>query len=280
MASYKGKQFRTQVLFASAFVDVAATKELAMETVEICTVLLKLTDFHIRLLSKSPLLYEIVAAELAARHPEAKARMIFGLSTGTLDDDIARAIEPDAPSPTRRLESLRNLQDAGFRTFGMVCPILPQADPKAYAKQAIERIRLARCEHIWAESVNARTKRQTERRKENSFQDTLRALRRAVKEGHPDREIANRFKKIIGDKTAWGQYCRETFEAFASLTPPEKLRWMQYPTTDKDIKWWLGQRKLGALVLGPRASGYKTRQAAKLVALGVSAYCEWRSVPE
>ena len=153
VAIYRGKAFSQQVLFASAFVDVAATKELALETVEICTVLLQLTDFHIRLLSKSPLLYEIVAVELARRHPEAKARMIFGLSAGTLDDAIARAIEPDAPSPTQRLEALRKLQDAGFRTFGMVCLILSQADPRAYAEQVMERIRPARCEHIWAEPV-------------------------------------------------------------------------------------------------------------------------------
>lgn len=264
IAIYKGKAFKKQVLFASAFVDVAATKELALETVEICEVLLRLTDFQIRLLSKSPLLYEIVAVELAKQHPEAKARMIFGLSAGTLDDVVARAIEPDAPSPTQRLEALRELQDAGFRTFGMVCPILPQADPKAYAKQVMKRIRPARCEHIWAEPVNARSKRQTGKRKEDSFQDTLRALRRAVKEGHPDREIADRFEKVIGDKVAWGQYCRETFEAFAEVRSPKKLRWMQYPKTDKEIRWWLGQRKRGALVLGPQANNFKHRQAAKL----------------
>jgi DNA repair photolyase len=264
VAIYKGKAFKKQVLFASAFVDVAATKELALETVEICDVLLRLTDFQIRLLSKSPLLYDIVAVELAKRHPEAKARIIFGLSAGTLDDAIARAIEPDAPSPTQRLEALRNLQDAGFRTFGMVCPILPQADPDAYAKQVMKRIRPARCEHIWAEPVNARTKRQTGRQKEDSFQDTLRALRRAVKEGHPDREIADRFEKVISDKAAWGQYCRETFEAFAKVAPPEKLRWMQYPKTDKEIRWWLGQRKRGALVLGPQASNYKRRQSVEV----------------
>ena len=91
VAIYKGKKFKAQVMFASAFVDVAATKELALETVEICEVLLRLTAFQIRLLSKSPLLYEIVALELAKRHPEARARMIFGLSAGTLDDAIARA---------------------------------------------------------------------------------------------------------------------------------------------------------------------------------------------
>ena len=264
VAIYKGKKFKQQIMFASAFVDVAATKALALETMEICEILLRLTDFQIRLLSKSPLLYEIVALELAKRHPEAKARMIFGLSVGTLDNTLARAIEPDAPSPTQRLEALRSLQDAGFRTFGMACPILPQADPKTYAKQVMMKIRAKRCEHIWAEPVNARTKRKTARRQEDSFRDTLRALRRAVKEGHSDHEIADRFAKVINDKAAWGRYCRETFEAFATVAPPETLRWMQYPTTDKDIEWWLGQRNRGALVLGPHANNYKNRRAPKL----------------
>jgi DNA repair photolyase len=264
VAIYRGKKFKKQVLFASAFVDVAATKELALETVEICEVILRLTDFKIRLLSKSPLLYSIVALELAKRHPEARARMILGLSVGTLDDAIARAIEPDAPSPAQRLAALRDLQDAGFRTFGMACPILPQADPMTYAKQVVTKIRAQRCEHIWAEPVNARSKRKKGRRQEDSFRDTLRALRRAVKEGHPDRKIADRFENVINDKVAWGQYCREMFEAFAKVAPPRTLRWMQYPTTDKDIEWWLGQRKLGALVLGPHANNYKNRRAAKL----------------
>lgn len=260
---YRGEAFRNEVVFASAFVDVAATKELALETVCICELLLKLTDFHIRLLSKSPLLYEIVARELAKRHPETKSRVIFGLSVGTIDDAIARVIEPDAPSPTRRLNALRALQDAGFRTFGMVCPILPQANPKDYAKQVMKKIRSTQCEHIWAEPVNARTKRQTGSRKEDSFRDTLRALRRAVKEGHPDHRVADRFERVISDKTAWGQYCREIFEAFVEVAPAGKLRWMQYPTTDKDIKWWLGKRRLGALVLGPQASNYAKRLLAK-----------------
>jgi DNA repair photolyase len=261
-AIYMGPAVSRQVIFASAFVDVAATRELALETVEMCDLVLKLSDFQIRLLSKSPLLYEVVARQLAGRNPQAKARVIFGLSTGTFDDEVARAIEPDAPSPSRRLEALKALQAESFRTFGMICPILPQADPGSFARRALKLLHAERCELIWAEPVNPRTKRNS-RGKENSFLDTLSALRSLVERGHADRQLAERFEEVVSDKAAWNSYCRETFKAFAEAAPRGKLRWMQYPSTDKEIRWWLSRRKEGALVLGRHVSSFLRRVAEK-----------------
>lgn len=57
------------------------------------------------------------------------------ISVTTLDPKIARAMEPRAPTPTRRLEALRQLAEAGIPTTVMVAPIIPGlTDPE------IERI--------------------------------------------------------------------------------------------------------------------------------------------
>jgi DNA repair photolyase len=47
------------------------------------------------------------------------------LSVTTLDARIARALEPRAATPLRRLETLRRLSDAGIPTSVMVAPVIP-----------------------------------------------------------------------------------------------------------------------------------------------------------
>ncbi len=91
------------VCYGSPLVDIAASNELATETAEMVQVLLDDTDWDVRLLSKSPLI-KLIAQSLKG---EQKRRVIFGLSIGTLDDELARAIEPTCPSPIRRCEAHR-----------------------------------------------------------------------------------------------------------------------------------------------------------------------------
>jgi DNA repair photolyase len=57
------------------------------------------------------------------------------LSVTTLDRKLARAMEPRAPTPTRRLETLRLLSQAGIPTTIMVAPVIP-----ALNEAEIERI--------------------------------------------------------------------------------------------------------------------------------------------
>ena len=47
------------------------------------------------------------------------------LSITTLDGKIARAMEPRAPTPMKRLEAVRQLAEAGIPTTVMVAPIIP-----------------------------------------------------------------------------------------------------------------------------------------------------------
>src|SRR5436309_5014313 len=143
-----------RVIYASPLVDIAANMDLVRETIEACKLILELTHWQIRLLSKSNLL-PIIARELP------RDRIIYGVSTGTLDDKLAVAFEQGTPLPSKRLQSLHWLQDNGYRTFGMICPSLPQTEYDAFAREMSDAIRAEKCEHIWAEIINVRSESMT-----------------------------------------------------------------------------------------------------------------------
>ena len=57
-----------------------------------------------------------------------------GISVTTLDADLARRLEPRAPAPTRRLETIRRLGAAGVPVRIMVSPVVPGlTDPEIEA---------------------------------------------------------------------------------------------------------------------------------------------------
>ena len=194
-----------KVIYASPKVDVAGNLDLVRETVEICKVILELTHWHIRLLSKSNLLPKVAAGDWgsSAMRAEATKRIIYGVSTGTLDDQLAAAFECGAAKVSKRLESLHWLQDHGYRTFGMICPSLPQDNYSSFAADMAAAIRADRCEHVWAEVINVRGE---------SFTRTQAALRVA---GF-DREAA-RLELVSTDKSEWEAYARRTFLAHAGV---------------------------------------------------------------
>jgi DNA repair photolyase len=222
-----------RVIYSSPMVDVAGNMELVRETIEICRTILELTNWQIRLLSKSNLLPKI-AEDLAGRANEWKHRVIYGVSTGTLDDGLAKAFEAGTPLVSKRIQSLHWLQDNGFRTYGMVCPSLPHVDYKKFARESAEAIRADRCEHVWAEVINLRGE---------SFTRTLSALR-----GSKLDQEAEAVDRVMTSKELWENYARETFNAHAGVLPKGKLRFLQY-VTPATKAWWQSQKGRGAIVL-------------------------------
>lgn len=241
-----------RVIYASPLVDVAANMELVNETVEICKLILSLTNWHIRLLSKSNLLPKIAQALSASDHGSYTsdferhgytARVIYGVSTGTLDDKLAKAIEPDCPLVSKRIESLHWLQDNGYRTFGMICPSIPPINANGYeelSNQMAHALRYDRCEHIWAEVMNVRGESMTR---------TAKALRDAGFERH-----ATELERVSTNKLEWEEYARETHRLHAQYFPVNMLRFLQY--VDKsNIDYWRGEVSNGAVLLGKAAHG-------------------------
>lgn len=220
-----------RVIYSSPLVDVAGNMELVRETADACKVILDLTHWDIRLLSKSHLLPK-VADLIPAQHAQ---RMIYGVSTGTLDDRVAAAFEQGAALVSKRLASLHQLQDRGLRTFGMICPSLPLGDYAAFAAETKAAIRADRCEHVWAEVINVRGE---------SFRRTHAALAVAGLTGH-----AAWLREAFAGKDAWESYARATFEAHvAAGYRPGQLRFLQYVTA-ASREWWAVREKYGVILL-------------------------------
>src|SRR5215472_1375750 len=73
----------------------------------------------------------VTKSALIVRDTDILARMAkrnlakVAISVTTLDPDLARTMEPRAPTPSRRLAALRQLVAAGIPTSAMVAPIIP-----------------------------------------------------------------------------------------------------------------------------------------------------------
>lgn len=238
-----------RVIYASPLDDVAANMDLVRATVEVCALILEHTNWHIRLLSKSnllPFVPQLLADRaMTAPHPvgfgvmDVKERMVFGVSTGTLDDRVARVFEKGTPIVSKRIAALHKLQDGGWRTFGMVCPSLPMRSAKdyaAFAQRAAELLRYDRCEHVWAEVINLRGE---------SFTRTVGALRQGG-----CLEEAELLEWVSANPTDWELYNRATFEAHAAVCAQwvGKLRYLVY-VDDSNRRHWQGQIAKGAVLL-------------------------------
>lgn len=62
--------------------------------------------------------------DILARMAERRLAKV-AISITSLDPKLARSMEPRAPTPTRRLEALRQLSEAGIPTTVMVAPVIP-----------------------------------------------------------------------------------------------------------------------------------------------------------
>lgn len=68
--------------------------------------------------------------------------VIFTINT--MDKIIARKIEPRAPSPERRLEALRQISDAGIKTWVFLGPVIPRLnDSPELLKDVVQQVKKA-----------------------------------------------------------------------------------------------------------------------------------------
>jgi DNA repair photolyase len=68
----------------------------------------------------------LITRDIDILAPMAKKRLAsVGVSITTLDRDLARAMEPRASVPAKRLEAIRTLIGAGVPTIVMVAPVIP-----------------------------------------------------------------------------------------------------------------------------------------------------------
>ncbi|MEM2924371.1 MAG: radical SAM protein [Methanocellales archaeon] len=77
------------------------------------------------------------------------ARCIVGITITTLDEEQAKMIEPNAPSPIKRLAALEKLTEAGLRTFARIDPVIPTFnDREEMLEKLINEIAIAGAKQI------------------------------------------------------------------------------------------------------------------------------------
>ena len=105
--------------------------------------LLSETRHPVSIVTKSALVERDI--DLLAPLATCNAVQVF-VSITTLDDELARRLEPRAASPRRRLTALRTLAEAGIRCGVMVAPVIPalnDSDLEAILEAAAD----AGCQH-------------------------------------------------------------------------------------------------------------------------------------
>lgn len=111
------------------------------------------TSFRIRILTKNACVGSAKWIRFIEQH---RQRFVVGLSIGTLDDKWAKRVEIGTPAPTARIRALQRLQDAGIPTYGMLCPVFPEALEGDHLERLVDAIRPDLVEHVWAEPFNDR----------------------------------------------------------------------------------------------------------------------------
>ncbi|HEX3464525.1 MAG TPA: radical SAM protein [Candidatus Elarobacter sp.] len=109
--------------------------------------------FHIT--TRSPLIVRDLdlLAECARR-----AEVGVAISIATLDEALAREIEPTVAPPRQRLRAVRALADAGIRVGVAVAPVLPDVTDGAESLAAVVRAAAeAGASHVWHSALNLGT---------------------------------------------------------------------------------------------------------------------------
>jgi DNA repair photolyase len=87
-----------------------------------------------------------------------RADVGVAISIATLDDAVAREVEPTVAPPRQRLRAVRALADAGIRVGVAVAPVLPDLtdDPAALAA-VVHAAAAAGASHVWHSALNLGT---------------------------------------------------------------------------------------------------------------------------
>ncbi len=174
------------------------------------------TAFRIRVLTKNAI---VGSPEWIDFFRAAPGRFVVGLSTGSADDRWARQVELGTSSPTERLAALARLQDAGVATYGMLCPVMPDAlgQEAAGLQQLLQAIQPERLEHVWAEPYNDRQNW------------------RAVRSGYRPDSFGYRWLTDVyeqGQRSLWSAYATELYERLLRAADAghwaDKLRYLLY----------------------------------------------------
>ncbi len=176
--------------------------------------LIEETEYRIRILTKNSVVGNKQWVRYFAKHAD---RFVVGLSIGTLDNSFAKQLEKGTSLPSARIKALRQLQDAGVPTFGMLCPVFPSVLETDELEKLITEIRPELCEQVWAEPYNNRS--------------NWRVVRDCFDHGSFTYDWMTRVYGK-GDKLLWSQYATDLYQKVLTVAKTDgwvdKLRYLLY----------------------------------------------------
>lgn len=207
---------RDQTVVVSMLTDAFSPQLVADGTVRRALDLLVLrSSFRIRVLTKNGVVGTPEWLDFFCKHP---GRFVVGLSIGTLDDGWSKGAELGTSPPTTRLQALKNLQDTGVPTFGMLCPVFPDMLDAGRLEELVDKINPTSVEHLWAEPYNDRT--------------NWERVRDTYKIGSAGYEWFNQAFVKGGDKAIWSTYATKLYVRLRKKAEAEgwlpKLRYLLY----------------------------------------------------
>jgi len=176
--------------------------------------LIDMTSFKIRVLTKNAIVGEPEWVKYFLEHQD---RFTVGLSTGSLDDKWSRKMELGTSPPSERLSALKNLQDAGVSTYGMLCPVFPDTLMDDRIIELIEQINPDAVDYVWAEPYNDR--------------DNWKLVQKSYPEGS---KYYKWFDDAFspGDNDAWSEYATSLYDQLAAHAQQngwiDKLKYLLY----------------------------------------------------
>ncbi|MEQ2005828.1 MAG: radical SAM protein, partial [Limisphaerales bacterium] len=108
------------------------------------------STLNVRILTRSPL-----ARQDFDLFASLGNRLTFGMSLPTLDNQLARIYEPNAPSPTQRLATLHAARDRGLNIFVAVAPTYAECD-EADIRATLAAVKELNPLTIYHEPINVR----------------------------------------------------------------------------------------------------------------------------
>jgi len=120
----------------------------------------------------------VTKSDLVARDVDVLSKLPcarVGFSFTTLDRKLAGAVEPRAPSPSRRLAAMRELSMEGVKVWGFLAPVLPAiGDSEGSIAEVFMAMEQAGASHVLVDAMNPYPKVRT-------------AMRSFIARSHPGR---------------------------------------------------------------------------------------------
>lgn len=170
------------------------------------------STLNVRILTRSPLSKEDF--ELFKTFGD---RLVFGMSLPTLDNDLARIYEPNAPAPSQRLKTLQNAKESGLNVFVAIAPSYPECD-EADIRATLRAVKALGPVTIFHEPINIRANNV------QRIEEHAKALGRTLK------------TEVFATKESWRRYAIGQLVLVQKLAEEEGVADRLHLWPDKDLK--------------------------------------------